>query len=222
MPYGFYARNDAGTIQIDDQFKNLALASKGVGSTTTSSDSAGSFLTISHVGSTPLIFWQCAVGAVVSSQSSGGTTTWTLYCATAASQVITWFIFDAPEVIPETERYGLKVRNSLGQTTFHSQHRYMKVVDSLVVPVGVVGTEYNYGGGNYAVALGMRVQGGRVLRPSMGTGTGLVGNATNMIRQSSTGFVISDGLTKVFAGDGASAFNMNTQNHVMLIDVAGF
>jgi len=131
MPAGLTIFNTAGTVQVDQLYRNLALAAVAIVSTgpayVGSSYSIASF-TIS--GTAPTVALRCSVSACVEYVDRSGSS-WTFYIRanSPTAVTVTYYVFDVIATMPTT--YGFEVRDDTGNPVFHSALKYMRVVDAI-------------------------------------------------------------------------------------------
>lgn len=109
---GLTIYNDSGTLQIDEDYKNLSLVEKPI----VNAVGGSGLISINYTGVRPVV----AVGhttfvAFVYATVSG--TSWTFYFmgGGAAGTPIQFYIFDDPKTAPT---FGLEVYNAAGQLSF--------------------------------------------------------------------------------------------------------
>ena len=158
MTYGLSVSNTAGSVQIDNTYKNMSLQQK-----IPYSLGAGGETTITQYNSVnPMLFFRPTSGSVgvIYVSLSGSTFTWQIRAGSASSGDI--YIFDQPNAAT-TSSYGLKVFDSSGNDIFNSDNKYLRVVEqfncnySVVFgnPQGAVGGSVTrtYPAGTYAVGM---------------------------------------------------------------------
>lgn len=140
MAYGFKVVNQStGSIQIDENYKNLAFKSKHTVDCTTqfiTGQAPGSFRgSLSVSGTSPVVAISAADYACLRtcSESSG---TWTFVFSSKVSQSITVYVFDIPPS-GSLPSHALLVKDASGNITFRSDLAYMRVTD-FVASVAVV------------------------------------------------------------------------------------
>lgn len=139
MPAGIIIYNDAGTVQIDDTYRNVALAVKGQVASTTTND--GSFFaTVQHAditytanSDTPPII--AVIGGAMNylflMSQSGSTFTWRVIFGNSNDSVVAdYYIFDKP---PNNSgsTFGLQVWDAGGNLCFDALYRYANVVGTM-------------------------------------------------------------------------------------------
>jgi len=159
MTYGLSVSNTAGSVQIDNTYRNMSLQQK-----TAYSLGAGGETTITQTNSVnPMLFFRPTSGSVgvIYVSLSGSTFTWRIRAASASSGDV--YIFDEPNAAL-TSGYGMRVFNSSGSDIFNSSNKYLRVVErfncpySVVFgnPQGAIGSTVTrtYASGVYAVGMG--------------------------------------------------------------------
>lgn len=138
MAYGFRCKNDFGTMQIDDTYCNLALTQQGVWNPASSGTVVGlskqQVITVS--GENPVIFLKPPTGAycsVIAVSSSGSSWSFTLETGSSINASINWYIFDNPPD-PGIGGYGMRIRRGDNKITFHTAHKYLKIVNFAALP----------------------------------------------------------------------------------------
>jgi hypothetical protein len=137
MAYGFEIRNDYGTVQVDDTFKNLALKSKSTLTTTSPYPSGGSSQVLLSLTApvTPVIALRCAVEAVITFAYIGGGVAQYLIAANGpVGTTIDCYVFDEPAA-PTMSGYGTVINDPSGNTIFDGSQKYLRVVD-FIGPIG--------------------------------------------------------------------------------------
>lgn len=139
MPTGIRIITPTGATQVDETYKNLVVA--GSGSVVTSPAYSGATYSIAQftiTANTPIIATRCSVAAAVMFVDKSGSN-WTYYLRANSSTAVTinYYVFDAMGIPPAGP--GLVVYNASSQATFHSNAKYMRIVDALA------GTSANYG-----------------------------------------------------------------------------
>ncbi|WP_211440914.1 hypothetical protein [Collimonas humicola] len=125
--FGLTVYGDAGQVQIDHNYFNLAMTVKSSGSFSPSDASQYSILTVTVPAEIPIIAWVSTFPVGLKSQVNNGNGTWTfvLVCASAYNGYgITYFVFDRPG--GATSNWGLQVFDANGKKTFDSGYKYMK------------------------------------------------------------------------------------------------
>ena len=123
MPYGFRVVGNSGSVQVDGNYVNLALAQSG----TINVPASASGVEITAYGlNTPMMCIQTISGGavVVSSNNSLPNVTYR-FTSYESSAVIKWFIFD--KTVPASTGYGLNVYDAGGGVTFSSDWSVMRI-----------------------------------------------------------------------------------------------
>jgi hypothetical protein len=156
VAFGVKFVNDAGTVQVDENYANLALRAKATVTTTTLAPVVGggtSYVDVVYTGgSTPMLALSCAALAAAPQLTVSGTTfTWRVYVLGAVGTAVTYYVFDRPAA--STETHGVRVRDAAGSLTFDSGQKYLRVIDTVdLAGSGGVGTKQYPAGKAYAVA----------------------------------------------------------------------
>lgn len=148
MAAGLQVFNDAGVLQIDQDYRNYQLRSKGTGTCSTSWNTGGvqkwrTTVTVTSA-TAPIVFIRpnstafiCQWGASV----SGSTWAFEFY-STTQNAAFDWYAFDVT-VSGTLPNFGLEVFNASGQRVFHSSIPPLKVVNvraagsgNLTIPSG--------------------------------------------------------------------------------------
>jgi hypothetical protein len=137
MTTGFRTKNASGTLQIDQNYENLALRAKGTFTPGTPWNNSkwrlGSFTV---TGNTPVIAWRASGPATLVSVSVSGTSVTYQFLIAAASGSIDWWLFDKPTYVAMATAPGIRIKNpSTGVVVFDSRMKYMRVV-------GVISGDY--------------------------------------------------------------------------------
>jgi hypothetical protein len=147
MTYGLRIRNDAGEIQIDDQWKTLRVRERGTVNITSNANLTGyaaltsgctpadaplfaTHSTVRHSAAhTPIVNETALADIDVNSeivelriQRAGGTGT-----------EVKWLIVDANTPAPGTDTHGLVVRNAAGEPVFDSRQDLVLIRDVLLI-----------------------------------------------------------------------------------------
>lgn len=130
MPYGFKIINDAGVIQIDENYTNLALretniVSVGVG---------GLASVVTYGVQAPIMCIRSISGGPVHVQGNQAlpNVTWEFKAPDGAH--FQWYVFDTAVPIPGGGGYGFDVRKADGSVAFSSAWKVMKIGNILKVP----------------------------------------------------------------------------------------
>lgn len=134
MAVGLRVRNNANIIQIDNQYKNLAMKQKGTVSTVAgvipqfNSNIAYATITVSGVNpQLALIPSEAAVAALWYISRSGSD--FTFHIVSRAAATIPYYIFD--NTTTGTAGAKLKMRDAAGNLFFDSSNKYLKVLGML-------------------------------------------------------------------------------------------
>ena len=151
--YGIKTINDSGTVQIDQNWKNLAVRQDGLVTLVNEIP-----MTVTYTGTNPLfaisslsyVFYYCTV--------LGNTWTYTIKTYTTGNVPVQYYIYDNPPSASEQslETYGLVVKDGNGDITFRSDiaNRYMKLVDFVYSTNVTTATSFSYPfGPNYAIII---------------------------------------------------------------------
>lgn len=229
MPAGLTVYNDAGYIQIDETYKNLALVQKATVATTTSlasASSAASQVTLTFTNrSKPILFFRGSVKIANMAMAVSGTTyTYYVQVAGAVGTTFDYYLFDEP--VLQNLKVGLEVYNSAGQLTFESGQKYIRVVDfikNVAATSGTSTTDYTYTAGR-TYAFGFASMGYLSLYITPGPGGLPAGSVNNYLVG---GLSITDGVRigsfntyrQTYTGSGVTyAVNAN----ILIIDVTSF
>jgi len=131
MTFLIRIRGDAGTVQIDDTYCNLAFMTKGVA---TSNGARYTVFVVTVTGRTPLMFLRPLHGSACISgvTNSGGTWTFKIGLGVGVTQC-PYYIFDS---IPgaSAERYTIRLRNAQNQVTWDAGYKYLRVLGTVGFP----------------------------------------------------------------------------------------
>lgn len=143
MANGIQVIGDAGNIQIDDTYSNLALVASGVATLTLGFGSVTNAYTatVTYVnpisGTFPLVALRphdsSGVFDILKLVISGNTFTWTIMAGgringgTIVNKSFDYFILNTPPV-GTPEAWGIQVFDSSGNKTFDSGYRYVRVL----------------------------------------------------------------------------------------------
>ena len=132
MPAGFYAVSDNGVTQIDENFRNYGLVTKG-----SSNVNGNNLLTLSVTNSTaPILCIRPTVNAIAFydfSLNVGGTSSWRLVADYGFNAPFDYWIFDAERLGTDVGP-GLAVYNAQGQLVYSSNTAEFRVVGSTTSP----------------------------------------------------------------------------------------
>lgn len=137
--YGFRCFNPTtGVVQIDDTFKNLSMALKQTLTITPTPSglpgaNPGSYysLAINGIADQILAIGECTSAISYNCQSrSGNDRVWNLVFNTQGTVTFTYYVFTpTPDSIIGGSHYGLRIFDSSGNLTFHSDYKYMRILD---------------------------------------------------------------------------------------------
>lgn len=157
MPAGLRIINDAGTVQVDENYFNFVLAQKVDGLTVAHEEPAwaGSKIAFSMAGAFPLIAWQCSEIIMMQGfYESGGTWHFVLRCAGPADTAYTLFAFAEPSTAAGVYgASGFEVMNTAGERVFHSSAKPARVSGSHGVSMSTAQTFDYTAGRQYATAM---------------------------------------------------------------------
>ncbi|WP_062120558.1 hypothetical protein [Aureimonas sp. AU40] len=162
MSYGLAVTNDHGTIQIDQDFSNLALRASGQAVLTEQAVGGTGYnvwaAEIVWHGEFPIIFWQSSHNLVLLRTQINGSEHRFLIAGPrdgANYHVFNWFIYDRPP--PSGERFGLQIWDGVGRQVFDSAHRYLEIVHLAEIGQSSqadAGNNHDVGPGNWIVTNG--------------------------------------------------------------------
>lgn len=215
MALGLFFKNDSGSIQIDENYKNVAFKSK---STLTLNGSGAGNFTIS--GTSPVIAYRSSSGVVLVHATSSGSD-WTFYFRGPASASITYYVFDEPS--SDDSGAPFVVYNASGEPTFNSNERYMRVVD--FVETTVDGTSYSQtetypSGKTYAVVCCHNCRGVFSAPKPFDPGKYLNNHYACASRYSGDSIVFEH--LSLQAGESTFGANYNPEGAHLVIDVTGY
>lgn len=128
MAIGISVAGDGGQIQIDQLYKNLAVASSGTATTNNTIVSAvGWTVTVSISSATsPIIAIASAdYASVLQLAVSGSTYTWTITVTGYSAKTFSYWIFDAPST--SAASMGMRVWDASSNLVFDSGQKYMRI-----------------------------------------------------------------------------------------------
>lgn len=131
MPIGIRIFNTSGSVQIDQHYRNLALASAS-SVTTVPAYSGASYSTavVTLSGALLTLGLRSSVACCVEYvDRSGGDWIFYIRAASASPAVVYYYAFDVIASMPTTP--GLRVWDASGNPVFHSSLKYMRVVDAI-------------------------------------------------------------------------------------------
>lgn len=130
MTFGFRARNDFGSVQIGDDYCNMAFLAKG---RALSDGTTYPLITVTVTGENPQIFLRPTAGMASVRRVVNVGSAWTFYIGLGSGvPYCDWYVFDNPTVI--SERFGIRVRRADGKVTFSSQFRYLRLLQFTTLP----------------------------------------------------------------------------------------
>ncbi|MFJ2981183.1 MULTISPECIES: hypothetical protein [unclassified Pseudomonas] len=154
MPAGITVYNPGSTVQVDDNYKNLAVKSRFTRTSVEGSPYVRSFIRVQFASPFPFIAVTCASPITLVSSSRVSATSWAFD-----------FVLDAPIGTPATfytfgdpgtgGTLGLQLFNGATQMTFNSNEVYANIIDSLAAAdyLSLVGTR-SYSSSQLAVVFG--------------------------------------------------------------------
>lgn len=162
MAFGIRVLNDAGTIQIDDTYRNMALRTKTVTATTSyvpgTQSSFASYVDVSFTDcDKPMFAVRCtARAASIAYVTTSGSTQTARVVVEGNDSVgtsVAVYHFDTPLPLT-TPHWGVRVKDAAGLVTFDSEYEYLRVagfLQNLEAGPGIV-TDHTYvSGRDYAV-----------------------------------------------------------------------
>lgn len=155
MANGILVINDNGHVAIDENYKNLAVAQKVTG-TTSSPETAwyGSKITFSFTGSFPMIAWQCSEKIMMQGfYESSGTWHFVMRCSGPPGTAYTLFVFAEISQADIYGDWGLEVWNAAGERTFHSDAKIARIAGSHSISLSADGSISYTAGREYATAM---------------------------------------------------------------------
>ncbi len=151
MPAGMTVYNDGGTIQVDENYKNLRFYGRATLSTT-SVPNGDRYRNYQHADFTytavynqpPMIAIESsAAGFIFLVSTSGNTFTFrVVFPLQGGSTSFTYWIFDQPNG-NSSSTYGLQVFDDQGRLTFDALMGYAKYIDRISIPSETSGTGGN-------------------------------------------------------------------------------
>lgn len=157
MPAGFQAINDAGVLQIDQDYLSYGLSAKGSfyvrngRATVYAQNSVAPVLCIRPTGG--------AVAVVGFNYNPGGQSSWTISTGVdvfATSATVEWWVFDAERASADTGP-GLSVYDATGKLAYNSNTPEMQVTQVVTTPATgayIPGDIWTSIGSNKAVCMG--------------------------------------------------------------------
>jgi len=143
MAHGLKIINDAGTVQVDELYKNMALFAKEVSTTNTVISAGLSKRTFTYSASllvNPIFAVRCADYAVARATLSGGTWTVDVFVNDPSGTAFTLYVFGEP--IASADTMGFRVFNASGGLVFDSNLKYLRVIDFWNKPFQSGGTPF--------------------------------------------------------------------------------
>lgn len=126
MPAGLEIINTAGTVLVDENYVNLAMRSKGSGST--SGSSGLNRLTVALDGlQTPMIAYACATRHVGHNWFASDMSSTTFQGDLSITATVNYYIFDQP--VASGANHGMQIYNAAGVLVFDALNKYARVVD---------------------------------------------------------------------------------------------
>ena len=158
MAYGLKILNSStGSVQIDDTYKNLVLASKGTVTTVNQGIYSWVYADVSYTSANnPILATSCStLGTCIWGISKvGNTYTWRI--TTAGATTVDWYIFDEPPTTPPNTGYGIKVFNSSGAVVYTNSLLNLNVAAARYSSNYTTSMPANFSGtGKYAVISGL-------------------------------------------------------------------
>ena len=154
MGFGFSAQNNAGEIQIDQDYYNPHLFKEGSKTCTRGNTTGFNNVRITFAGRVdpPLVACSPGTGVVchmgiAQINKTGGT----LYDAVVLSHYqgldtsysVNYALYDAVGGIASNTNYGMQVFDGSGNVVFDSRRAYLKVTDIVDIPKPAIGTVVN-------------------------------------------------------------------------------
>ncbi|MNM35029.1 hypothetical protein D3C81_456950 [compost metagenome] len=139
MPAGLQIVNDYGTLQIDNDYQNYMLRTKG--SVTTVAASGGTVTnysaSIQVVGNNPQIFFDVNNGFISTGWRtvSGNVHTFAIFTTTVVT--VSYYIFDND--IPAAGNFGMQVFNAAGRLVFDSSNHCLRIAAVAHMPPNISG-----------------------------------------------------------------------------------
>lgn len=152
MPAGMQVVNDSGIIQIDQDYSNHLLVSKGRGVTVAGNGMASFTVPYNGNGTAPIICFKPLDGwaFVFSGPRLNQAGQWVI-AANDVGKTVDWYVFDT-NITAQDVGPGLSVYNDAGRLVYNSNQQALKVKQQVVVPVQMDTFEYSVNvGGDYAI-----------------------------------------------------------------------
>lgn len=132
MPVGFYSVNDSGIVQIDENYLNYGLVSKGSG--VVSGNNAFSVSVGSSVA--PILCIRPSQETIAIMDfvlNVGGTSTWNLTTDYGRSAPFEYWVFDAERLGTESGP-GMVVYNAVGKLVYSTSTAEMRIIGQVTTP----------------------------------------------------------------------------------------
>lgn len=219
MAFGAKIINTASSVQIDQDFKNLALVAKSTIVTTVSSPSGYSYVDLTISGVNPVLALRCTTRACYYFYvtNSGSNWTYRIYVnnATAGADTITYYVFDEPPA-PVMSGFGMVIFNASAQPCFDSRHKYLRVETFVEHPHTEADLTFT-AGRSYAAVLS---------RPSIGLTSGGMAPPYPLIRFGMGWMGITNGMARrtviTATGSTGSPTSASYPGAAMIVDVTNY
>ena len=132
MAHGFRVIGDTGSVQIDENYTNLALVQSGT--LFVPAGAAGASITV-HNLVTPIMCVQTTGGAQVVVTNNQAVPSVTYKFQASASSNVRWFVFD--QAAPALSGHGIAVSKADGSLAYSSDWKVMRIGAVAPVPSGV-------------------------------------------------------------------------------------
>lgn len=152
LPAGVQINNDYGVVQIDQDYSNHLLVSKGRGVTYAANGMAMFQVPYAGTGTAPILCLKPVNGfaflyAAPNRNQAGN---WTI-AANAVGVSVDWYLFDA-NVASQDVGPGLSVYDANGRLAYNSSQRSLNVVSQLTTPASDGAYQFSQNvGGDYAI-----------------------------------------------------------------------
>lgn len=137
MAFGAKIINDTGSIQIDQDYKNLAMVAKGNIVTTNTIGGGYSWVDLTITGINPILALRCTTRSCHYYYITNSGSNWTyrifINNSTAGVDTITYYVFDEPPT-PVMSGFGMIIFNSASQPCFDNRHKYLRVTAMIEHP----------------------------------------------------------------------------------------
>lgn len=142
MAHGLKIINDAGTVQVDELYKNMALFAKEVSTTNVVISAGRSKRTFTYDSTlvNPIFAVRCADWAVARATFASGTWTVDVFVEDPSGTAFTLYVFGEP--ISSGSTIGFQVFNASSQLVFDSNLKYLRVIDFWNKPFQSGGTPF--------------------------------------------------------------------------------